>query len=212
MDCGAVPDNGDGDDEESCQFCDRAKVVKRKPRDMRIHYGLIASGNQVTKDATFRDKLNKDLGGNVLCVEMEAAGLMDNFPCIVIRGICDYADSHKNKDWQEHAAAIAAAFAKELQNGVLPYHLHISMCPSSLRFLASFCLVSTCRDSCRKSREIVMNGGRKGGAEASSSESYGGTSMRCCPVFGSCSQSKWMDFTQLYVVSHSRYDPHSDSC
>jgi nucleoside phosphorylase len=45
---------------------------------------------------------------------MEAAGLVDNFPCIVIQGICDYADSHKNKGWQEHAAAIAAAFAKEL--------------------------------------------------------------------------------------------------
>jgi nucleoside phosphorylase len=119
-DCGAIPDNDDGDNEESCQFCDRAKVVKRKPRDMRIHYGLIASGNQVIKDATFRDKLNKDLDGNVLCVEMEAAGLINNFPCIVIRGICDYADSHKNKDWQEHAAAIAAAFAKELLGYVQP--------------------------------------------------------------------------------------------
>jgi len=114
-DCSAILDNDDGDDEEaSCQSCDRTQIVKRKPRDMRVHYGLIASGNQVIKDATFRDKLNKDLGGHVLCVEMEAAGLMNNFPCIVIRGICDYADSHKNKDWQEHAAAVAAAFAKEL--------------------------------------------------------------------------------------------------
>jgi nucleoside phosphorylase len=80
---------------------------------MRVHFGLIASGNQVIKDAAFRDKLNKDLGGQILCVEMEAAGLMNNFPCIVIRGVCDYADSHKNKDWQEYAAAVAAAFAKE---------------------------------------------------------------------------------------------------
>jgi nucleoside phosphorylase len=86
----------------------------RKARNMRVHYGLIASGNRVIKEATFRDRLNKDLGGHVLCVEMEAAGLMNNFPCIVIRGICDYADSHKNKDWQEYAAAVAAAFAKEL--------------------------------------------------------------------------------------------------
>ena len=45
---------------------------------------------------------------------MEAAGLMDSFPCLVIRGICDYADSHKNKRWQPYAAATAAAFAKEL--------------------------------------------------------------------------------------------------
>jgi nucleoside phosphorylase len=45
---------------------------------------------------------------------MEAAGLMDNFPCLVVRGICDYADSHKNKRWQGYAAATAAAYAKEL--------------------------------------------------------------------------------------------------
>lgn len=105
----------DGDEEErSCLFCDRTRIVKRRPREMLVHYGLIASGNQVIKDAAFRDKVNKGLGGNVLCLEMEAAGLMNDFPCIVIRGICDYADSHKNKDWQEYAAAVAAAFAKEV--------------------------------------------------------------------------------------------------
>lgn len=49
-----------------------------------------------------------------MCFEMEAAGLVDNFPCLTIRGICDYADSHKNKIWQEYAAATAAAYAKEL--------------------------------------------------------------------------------------------------
>ncbi len=49
---------------------------------------------------------------------MEAAGLMDNFPCLVVRGICDYADTHKNKQWQPYAAATAAAYAKELLNTV----------------------------------------------------------------------------------------------
>ena len=49
-----------------------------------------------------------------LCYEMEAAGLMNNFPCLVIRGICDYANERKNDDWQRYAAATAAAFAKEL--------------------------------------------------------------------------------------------------
>ncbi len=68
--------------------------------DVRVHYGLIASGNKVVKDAKERDSVNESLGGNVLCFEMEAAGLMNDFPCIVIRGICDYADSQKNKDWQ----------------------------------------------------------------------------------------------------------------
>lgn len=110
-------------DRENCRFCNRARIIQREPRDARVHYGLIASGNQVIKDAILRDKLKRDLGGDVLCVEMEAAGLMNNFPCLVIRGICDYADSHKNESWQEHAAAMAAAFAKELLQYVTPEHV-----------------------------------------------------------------------------------------
>ncbi|KAJ5731300.1 ankyrin repeat-containing protein [Penicillium malachiteum] len=102
------------DEGESCRFCDKTQVVKRKARDMTVHFGLIASGNQVIKDTALRRKLKQDLDGHVLCVEREAAGLMNNFPCIVIRGICNYADSHKNKDWQEYAAVRASAFAKEL--------------------------------------------------------------------------------------------------
>lgn len=39
---------------------------------------------------------------------------MNDFPCTVIRGICDYADSHKNKRWQPYAAATAAAYGREL--------------------------------------------------------------------------------------------------
>jgi hypothetical protein len=77
-----------------------------------IHYGRIASGNQVIKDGSTRDKLSQELGS--ICFEMEAAGLMHNFPCLVIRGICDYSDSHKNKNWQEYAALVAAAYAKDL--------------------------------------------------------------------------------------------------
>ncbi|KKP00157.1 hypothetical protein THAR02_07741 [Trichoderma harzianum] len=90
------------------------KSIYGEPRDIGIHYGLIASGNQVVKDRIIRDRINQSLGGEVLCIEMEAAGLMNNFPCIIIRGICDYADEKKNKDWQEYAAALAAGFTKEL--------------------------------------------------------------------------------------------------
>ncbi|ENH75994.1 hypothetical protein FOC1_g10000261 [Fusarium oxysporum f. sp. cubense race 1] len=39
---------------------------------------------------------------------------MDRFPCLVIRRICDYANSHKNDQWQRYTAATAAAFAVEL--------------------------------------------------------------------------------------------------
>lgn len=45
---------------------------------------------------------------------MEAAGLMNHFPCLVIRGICDSADSNKNDRWQSYALATAAAYAKGL--------------------------------------------------------------------------------------------------
>jgi nucleoside phosphorylase len=99
----------------SCCDCDRSKVVDRAPRDKtspRIHHGTIGSGNQVVKDGVTREKMRNDLG--IICIEMEAAGLMDEFQCLVIRGICDYADSHKNKRWQPYAAATAASYAKEL--------------------------------------------------------------------------------------------------
>ncbi|KAF3392461.1 putative ankyrin repeat protein [Penicillium rolfsii] len=87
---------------------------EKRRLEVRVHHGLIASGNKVVKDAHSRDSLDKAYGGHVLCVEMEAAGLMNDFPCIVIRGICDYADSRKEKSWQEYAAAVAAAYVKEL--------------------------------------------------------------------------------------------------
>ncbi|KAJ5719270.1 hypothetical protein N7493_007725 [Penicillium malachiteum] len=96
--------------------CDKERIIHRKQRRQRnknLHYGNIASGNQVIKSAAERDRISSELGG-VLCFEMEAAGLMNEFPCLVIRGICDYSDSHKNKRWQPYAAAAAAARAKEL--------------------------------------------------------------------------------------------------
>lgn len=105
--------------ETTCAKCDADRLVSRPKRADNIpvvHYGLIASGNQVLKDGQTRERLRREL--NVLCFEMEAAGLMDSFPCLVIRGICDYADTHKNKQWQEYAAASAAAYAKELLNAI----------------------------------------------------------------------------------------------
>jgi nucleoside phosphorylase len=107
--------------ENTCDNCEMGRLVMRPARhthDPVIHYGLIASGNQVIKHGGTRDKLGQELG--ILCFEMEAAGLMDNFPCLVIRGICDYADSHKNKQWQGYAAATAAAYAKELLSVIHP--------------------------------------------------------------------------------------------
>lgn len=87
-----------------------------------IHYGLIASGNRVMKNGLERDRLGKR--HNILCFEMEAAGVVNVIPCLVIRGICDYSDSHKNKGWQEYASATAAAYAKLLLSRVQPYQPH----------------------------------------------------------------------------------------
>jgi len=101
---------------DTCEMCSRDRLVERPSRGSReivVHYGTIASGNQVIRDGVTRDRIRSKLGG-VLCFEMEAAGLMNSFPCLVIRGICDYADSHKNKSWQGYAAATAAACAKEV--------------------------------------------------------------------------------------------------
>ncbi|RDW93375.1 uncharacterized protein DSM5745_00697 [Aspergillus mulundensis] len=106
----------------TCSSCGSEQAVLRPLRDSKvmqpyIHYGLIASGDQVVKNGGMRDKLRREL--DVLCFEMEAAGLVDSFPCLVIRGISDYADSHKNDLWQGYAAATAAAYAKELMQ-VMP--------------------------------------------------------------------------------------------
>ncbi|KAM6512418.1 hypothetical protein FSOLCH5_010132 [Fusarium solani] len=64
------------------------------------------------KDSATRDNVAREL--DIICFEMEAAGLMDVLPCLPIRGICDYSDSHKSKEWQKYAAATAASYAKEL--------------------------------------------------------------------------------------------------
>jgi nucleoside phosphorylase len=113
-------------DEASCPgSCglDPSKLALRRNRtededNLVVHYGLIASGNQLIKDALLRDALIAEKG--VLCFETEAAGLVNHFPCLVIRGICDYADSHKNEDWQGYAAMAAAAYAKDLLRRIVP--------------------------------------------------------------------------------------------
>ncbi|RYN50572.1 hypothetical protein AA0117_g13405, partial [Alternaria alternata] len=108
----------------TCVKCSAEYAVIRETRrqDIAVHYGTIASGNQVMRSAAERDRVSAELGG-VLCFEMEAAGLMNSFPCLVVRGICDYADSHKNKRWQPYAAGTAAAYAKEMLSAIPPAEL-----------------------------------------------------------------------------------------
>ncbi|KAL3430008.1 nucleoside phosphorylase domain-containing protein [Aspergillus tetrazonus] len=71
----------------------RARLAAKDP-DPSIHIGSIACAD------------------TIIDLEMESAGVWDNLPCIIIKGVCDYADSHKNKYWQEYAAGTAACCTK----------------------------------------------------------------------------------------------------
>lgn len=108
-------------EDKTCQLCDKDELRARPNRIPsqqiipKIHYGRIASGDQVMKHASVAEKIRRKYG--ILCFEMEAAGL-DAFPSLAIRGISDYADTHKNDEWHPYAAAVAAAYAKELLNTI----------------------------------------------------------------------------------------------
>ncbi|KAK2006413.1 kinesin light chain [Colletotrichum eremochloae] len=94
-----------------------SKDHMRRPQDEEtdeiiVHRGIIASGEFLLRDAALRDKLAEEHG--VLCFEMEAAGALIDFRCLVIRGISDYCDAKKNDDWHGFASAAAAAYARQL--------------------------------------------------------------------------------------------------
>lgn len=110
----------------SCKMlgCDESHLVRRKRLEQKlqleideaqvpaIFVGSVATGDKVMKSAEDRDRIANTEG--IIAFEMEAAGVWEDVPCIVIKGVCDYADSHKNKKWQDFAAATAAATMKAL--------------------------------------------------------------------------------------------------
>ncbi|PTD07511.1 Ankyrin-1 [Fusarium culmorum] len=112
---------------EKCSVvCPDTNLKPRQPRleyedNPKIHYGLIASGSKLMEDSIARDQLAES--EHVLCFEMEAAGLANHFPCVAIRGICDYSDSHRGRTWQGYAALVAAAYAKELLLQISPENI-----------------------------------------------------------------------------------------
>jgi nucleoside phosphorylase len=114
--------NGDSPDdiceearEHSCDSlgCDRNQVRRCRGADttrVSLHIGKVASADTVMKSGEHRDQISRK--EKVIGFEMEGAGVWDNIPCIIIKGVCDYADSHKNKKWQDYAAATAACGLK----------------------------------------------------------------------------------------------------
>ncbi|KAL0937181.1 phosphorylase superfamily protein [Colletotrichum truncatum] len=81
-------------------------------QESQIHIGRIGSGDTVMKSGEHRDRVAAEHG--VIAFEMEGAGVWDEIPCIIVKGVCDYADSHKHKNWQDFAAAAAASTTKAL--------------------------------------------------------------------------------------------------
>ena len=109
---------------QSCEECGcngplvpRSRLQQGSPQPA-VHIGLIASGDTVMKSGEDRDMIAQQEG--IICFEMEGAGVWDSFPCVVIKGACDYADSHKTKVWQRYAAATAAACMKAFLDHWVP--------------------------------------------------------------------------------------------
>ena len=97
--------------ESSAQVRDRDR-----DRELLIHFGPVASGDLVMKSGRHRDEIvsrhGAITGQKVIAFEMEGAGVWENLPTVVIKGVSDYSDSHKRDEWQRHAAATAAACTK----------------------------------------------------------------------------------------------------
>jgi len=101
---------------------ENTKLVERTLRHSlertKVWYGPIGSGDKLVKNARKRDYLGDTF--NLIGLEMEGAGIMNTIPVGVIRGVCDYGDAQKNKEWQPYAAAMAAAYAKALLYKIKP--------------------------------------------------------------------------------------------
>lgn len=89
----------------------------REPGQPKVMNGVIGSADTLQKSTISRDKLRDEYG--VRAIEMEASGLQSaawaqSKDIFVVRGICDYCDTHKNDIWQNYAAAVAAGFTQAL--------------------------------------------------------------------------------------------------
>ncbi|KAH7329507.1 hypothetical protein B0I35DRAFT_474104 [Stachybotrys elegans] len=114
--------------EHKRQLEERGSMTAQNPA---IYIGAIASGDTVLKSASDRDRIAAR--ENVIAFEMEGAGIWEQLPCIVVKGVCDYADSHKNKKWQNFAAATAASAAK----AILERYARTDPLPHGPRFVQS---------------------------------------------------------------------------
>jgi nucleoside phosphorylase len=105
--------------ERPCGSCDMLQCIHRLPRERHVYCGTTISSDKVFWAALERDSLRTRLGRDIwfpdaICLETDATGFMGKLPYLLVHGISDYADSHKNASWMDHATAAAAACVREL--------------------------------------------------------------------------------------------------
>ncbi|UKZ79847.1 hypothetical protein TrVFT333_007610 [Trichoderma virens FT-333] len=93
--------------EKKLQICQSGDISHQNPA---IFFGIFGSGDMVMRSGEDRDALADR--EKVIAFEMEAAGIWEEVPSIIIKGAFDYGDSHKNKRWQAFASATAACAAR----------------------------------------------------------------------------------------------------
>lgn len=83
----------------------------------RVHVGPVLSGDKVVSSENFLQEF-RDVWPGIVGVEMEGAGAAlaayrsETQPeFLMIKAICDWADSSKNDSWQMYAGHVSAAFA-----------------------------------------------------------------------------------------------------
>lgn len=123
--------------EEKREWEQEGNIAAQNPA---LHVGSVASGDTTMRSAAHRDRIAAE--EHVVAFEMEGAGVWEAVPCLVAKGVCDYADCHKNKGWQNFAAATAACAAKAIleryiqtdknQNGAAPGQSHRPRPPDGL--------------------------------------------------------------------------------
>lgn len=104
--------------EKDCRKCEEmggGKVTREARYYPIVHRGLFLSGSGIVRNSVDRERLRRGYKA-ALCFEAEAAGIMDEIPCLVIRGISDYADAHVQEGWHHYAAAYCETILRKVDS------------------------------------------------------------------------------------------------
>jgi nucleoside phosphorylase len=94
------------------------KDGNRPPHNLNVHVGPIGSGAVVLEDPETVEMIQGQHRGTI-GIEMEAYGVMASVfytasagtKVVVMKSVCDFADPHKNNEWQNYAAYTSASLA-----------------------------------------------------------------------------------------------------